>query len=220
MIRRPPRSTLFPYTTLFRSRLRDPEAQPLLALVPRLDEVQTARVGRRDPARLREDELEQRFEIPLGPEGHADARELADFAAAVRSLGSGARRLHAGGGFAISRPHRDQQLARPHWRLHEAREQLGGHLRGEIGLAIATEGHDRAPAAPDPRRPATVENRPPPRGTSPRLPPSPPDPGTGPLGSRTPAPRWGPAGSTADPRPAGGAGAGWCPSSAERRRCG
>src|SRR6266850_5371576 len=28
MIRRPPRSTLFPYTTLFRSRLRDP-ARPL-----------------------------------------------------------------------------------------------------------------------------------------------------------------------------------------------
>src|SRR2546422_7413101 len=32
MIRRPPRSTLFPYTTLFRSRLRDilfaPQAQP------------------------------------------------------------------------------------------------------------------------------------------------------------------------------------------------
>src|SRR5258706_12848308 len=28
MIRRPPRSTLFPYTTLFRSRLVDREAQP------------------------------------------------------------------------------------------------------------------------------------------------------------------------------------------------
>src|SRR2546425_10751939 len=27
MIRRPPRSTLFPYTTLFRSRLLDPEAE-------------------------------------------------------------------------------------------------------------------------------------------------------------------------------------------------
>src|SRR2546430_10400715 len=28
MIRRPPRSTLFPYTTLFRSRLRDADRQP------------------------------------------------------------------------------------------------------------------------------------------------------------------------------------------------
>src|SRR3712207_8355125 len=28
MIRRPPRSTLFPYTTLFRSRLRDPRQFP------------------------------------------------------------------------------------------------------------------------------------------------------------------------------------------------
>src|SRR2546430_11205079 len=29
MIRRPPRSTLFPYTTLFRSRLPDPSRQPV-----------------------------------------------------------------------------------------------------------------------------------------------------------------------------------------------
>src|SRR3712207_8276097 len=38
MIRRPPRSTLFPYTTLFRSALVDPEAraEPLEALVERL----------------------------------------------------------------------------------------------------------------------------------------------------------------------------------------
>src|SRR5256885_4738503 len=28
MIRRPPRSTLFPYTTLFRSMLRNPDARP------------------------------------------------------------------------------------------------------------------------------------------------------------------------------------------------
>src|SRR5205807_4864725 len=39
MIRRPPRSTLFPYTTLFRSRLPVPEAplpvlSPLLSVVP------------------------------------------------------------------------------------------------------------------------------------------------------------------------------------------
>src|SRR3712207_8022585 len=29
MIRRPPRSTLFPYTTLFRSQLEEPPAQPV-----------------------------------------------------------------------------------------------------------------------------------------------------------------------------------------------
>src|SRR2546430_8455700 len=32
MIRRPPRSTLFPYTTLFRSRGGDPDGLPLLPL--------------------------------------------------------------------------------------------------------------------------------------------------------------------------------------------
>src|SRR2546425_12070039 len=31
MIRRPPRSTLFPYTTLFRSRLRQPDSEHLCA---------------------------------------------------------------------------------------------------------------------------------------------------------------------------------------------
>src|SRR6266699_5504727 len=46
MIRRPPRSTLFPYTTLFRSRARDPPAlgdarAPRVRARPRLD----ARVG-------------------------------------------------------------------------------------------------------------------------------------------------------------------------------
>src|SRR5256886_17060095 len=42
MIRRPPRSTLFPYTTLFRSRL----------LVPlRVEAVAAFRVARRDPLR-------------------------------------------------------------------------------------------------------------------------------------------------------------------------
>src|SRR5258708_26129226 len=55
MIRRPPRSTLFPYTTLFRSRERPPEALPHLrralqaagrggAAVPRRDR-SAARAG-------------------------------------------------------------------------------------------------------------------------------------------------------------------------------
>src|SRR3712207_8981889 len=34
MIRRPPRSTLFPYTTLFRSRLEDPHVQVLVGEDP------------------------------------------------------------------------------------------------------------------------------------------------------------------------------------------
>src|SRR3712207_7565613 len=34
MIRRPPRSTLFPYTTLFRSHRRQPEAEPPVAQAP------------------------------------------------------------------------------------------------------------------------------------------------------------------------------------------
>src|SRR3712207_8225729 len=59
MIRRPPRSTLFPYTTLFRSQLRLP-AVPRLPLPPArrggrgvLDAAdRTVRRGRRVPARL------------------------------------------------------------------------------------------------------------------------------------------------------------------------
>src|SRR5258708_11280708 len=42
MIRRPPRSTLFPYTTLFRSSLRDAQAYPALA---RLDQARTDGTG-------------------------------------------------------------------------------------------------------------------------------------------------------------------------------
>src|SRR3712207_8882194 len=38
MIRRPPRSTLFPYTTLFRSRFHDRAAQPPDQLLDRLPE--------------------------------------------------------------------------------------------------------------------------------------------------------------------------------------
>src|SRR3712207_7719781 len=44
MIRRPPRSTLFPYTTLFRSHGRREVAARVLALQPRL--AQAARRGR------------------------------------------------------------------------------------------------------------------------------------------------------------------------------
>src|SRR5207249_9422316 len=62
MIPPPPRSTLFPYTTLFRSRLRDPEAQPLLALVARLDEVETGDQGQKR-SEEHTSELQSRFDL-------------------------------------------------------------------------------------------------------------------------------------------------------------
>src|SRR3712207_7460884 len=55
MIRRPPRSTLFPYTTLFRSRHRGPPRRPLLPDLPDglRPELPRARVLRRARARPR-----------------------------------------------------------------------------------------------------------------------------------------------------------------------
>src|SRR2546422_5117053 len=44
MIRRPPRSTLFPYTTLFRSLLRQPRGQALAVVVEAVPEVVQPRV--------------------------------------------------------------------------------------------------------------------------------------------------------------------------------
>src|SRR5438477_9005626 len=50
MLRRPPRSTLFPYTTLFRSRGGQPDREPLAA--PRRDPMLRAhRHARREPDR-------------------------------------------------------------------------------------------------------------------------------------------------------------------------
>src|SRR3712207_7306238 len=50
MIRRPPRSTLFPYTTLFRSRRRDGRARPRGAAAPhRLDDGPVAHGDGGDP---------------------------------------------------------------------------------------------------------------------------------------------------------------------------
>src|SRR5258708_25869975 len=52
MIRRPPRSTLFPYTTLFRSRLAAPPAAP--TAVPELP-VRRQEARRREPPRQASD---------------------------------------------------------------------------------------------------------------------------------------------------------------------
>src|SRR5574340_1364643 len=54
MIRRPPRSTLFPYTTLFRSRGRN------AAALVRLD----AGAGRRHPAEIRSEEHTSELQSP------------------------------------------------------------------------------------------------------------------------------------------------------------
>src|SRR5256885_5371732 len=64
MIRRPPRSTLFPYTTLFRSRGRDHRGGARLqdrAREPRLDLEKCAQEGSRRRHRIR-DSLDRRSE--------------------------------------------------------------------------------------------------------------------------------------------------------------
>src|SRR3712207_7137764 len=55
MIRRPPRSTLFPYTTLFRSAGREPFAQPLSRAYPGGDGVHRDRVPVLEPGRRSEE---------------------------------------------------------------------------------------------------------------------------------------------------------------------
>jgi len=124
--------------------LRQSEAQALLTLIARFDEVEAAGVGGSDAAGLREDQVEQGLHVALGAERDADTGELADFAAAARGLAPGPGRLQPGGGLAIPCPHRHQQLPRADGLAHESRQQLGRHLRRNVRLAIATEGYDRA----------------------------------------------------------------------------
>src|SRR2546430_3228251 len=65
MIRRPPRSTLFPYTTLFRSELDRPA-------------VQLADLRRRDPARGGTDVVPAGVVAELGPVGGRGCHERED----------------------------------------------------------------------------------------------------------------------------------------------
>src|SRR2546425_10628286 len=67
MIRRPPRSTLFPYTTLFRSRARHPRAVPRAEVVGEIGEVHEVPVvlARQDLAR-EVDEVVSRARRELG----------------------------------------------------------------------------------------------------------------------------------------------------------
>src|SRR3712207_7839725 len=60
MIRRPPRSTLFPYTTLFRSRSRPSWRACRRASAPRSARADAHAFGRRDPAGEEEGGLAQR----------------------------------------------------------------------------------------------------------------------------------------------------------------
>src|SRR3712207_9184411 len=82
MIRRPPRSTLFPYTTLFRSRGRDRRPVPGRAQrqqpveAGRADLAQRAQVLQLDAAAARHRAREEdpdRYRVVLGPVGELDA---------------------------------------------------------------------------------------------------------------------------------------------------
>src|SRR2546426_1512926 len=63
MIRRPPRSTLFPYTTLFRSPLRWRRPRPAPAIGPRTATTTAARATRRSP-RSRSEEHTSELQSP------------------------------------------------------------------------------------------------------------------------------------------------------------
>src|SRR3712207_8490813 len=69
MIRRPPRSTLFPYTTLFRSRHRGEHRQPVADPVG-VDEVGQPRVADPRPPHRGEDQHAAPQAAPRGVVGH------------------------------------------------------------------------------------------------------------------------------------------------------
>src|SRR3989449_5033885 len=107
MIRRPPRSTLFPYTTLFRSRPRDPPAQP-------------ARPRGGVHAGVRE--LHHRFHLAVRHRGHPPRLPAAAHLATVARRVQLAARL--GGGADAPR------LCRPRRHRHRRRGPAQPGLRG------------------------------------------------------------------------------------------
>src|SRR5439155_18939505 len=127
-----------------RVRLRQPKAQPLRPLRAVLDEVQAAGVRLRDAARLGQDQVEQSLQVALGPQRDADARELADFARALRRFATRARGLCARRGFAEAGPNRDEQAARARWMRQESRQKLGGEGVGHVGFTVASQRDDGA----------------------------------------------------------------------------
>src|SRR2546427_3152671 len=101
MIRRPPRSTLFPYTTLFRSQIREVPSQHVVeALVVLLAEAPT-KIGVRG-----EEAVERAHEVPMarvGPQypGTVDREHRAKKRAVLR-LRCGSALTHDGAGATAS----------------------------------------------------------------------------------------------------------------------
>ncbi len=128
----------------FGERLREPEAQPLVAVFVRFDEVEAAGIRLRDAARLRQDQIEQRLDVTFGSERDADARQLADFPGALRRLAARPRRFGARGGFAEPRPDGDEQAPRAGRLGQEAGQEFRRHAVRHVVLAVASQGDDRA----------------------------------------------------------------------------
>src|SRR5258707_8875053 len=63
MIRRPPRSTLFPYTTLFRSDSAEGEGQREALKKYTMDLTERARIGKLDPVIGRDDEIRRSIQV-------------------------------------------------------------------------------------------------------------------------------------------------------------
>src|SRR2546426_12152032 len=98
MIRRPPRSTLFPYTTLFRSRLDDAEHH------------REARVQARHTAEARRTEVERR----LGDAKLEVGRLESDLALAAERLGNAAQRRQTAAGERSPAEQRAARALREH----------------------------------------------------------------------------------------------------------
>ena len=75
MIRRPPRSTLFPYTTLFRSSEAMPRIAAAALLVPRISALSS-----------REDGFHSDIDLVVTPEAGTDLFDVLLFAAKVEEL--------------------------------------------------------------------------------------------------------------------------------------
>src|SRR5258708_35969709 len=75
MIRRPPRSTLFPYTTLFRSLFRDGGSG---GEARRIDADEVDQAGQSPPALLGDDEVAEGFSwsLQLGPDARGVGLEV------------------------------------------------------------------------------------------------------------------------------------------------
>jgi len=122
-----------------------PKPQPLVAMLVDLDQVQAARVRLCDAARLREDQIEQRLDVAFGAERHADARELADLARALRCLPARPRRFRPRSRFPEAGANRDQQAAGTGRLRQEPGQKLDRESGGDVRLTVAPQRHDRAP---------------------------------------------------------------------------